>query len=180
MVGKCVKKWGKMFFCYIFVNSFVFTAIMISFIGDYTAKIDSKGRLSFPSGFLKQMPESSYDRFVIKTDIYEKCLILYSSDEWERQMNLISAKTNAFNPKHAMFIREFYKGTAELRLDSSYRLLIPSRLLEYAEIEKDVYLLGQNKKIEIWSKLHYETKHLSPQELAKLAEEIMGGELPEL
>jgi MraZ protein len=153
---------------------------MTSFIGDYTAKIDVKGRLSFPSPFLKQMPENANDRFVIKTDIYEKCLILYTSEEWERQMKLISAKTNAFNPKHALFIREFYKGTAELKFDSSIRILIPSRLLDYAEIDKDVYLLGQNKKIEIWSKLNYETKQLRPQDLAKLVEEIMGGELPEL
>jgi DNA-binding transcriptional regulator/RsmH inhibitor MraZ len=52
--------------------------------------------------------------------------------------------------------------------------------LEYAQIDKDIYLLGQNKKIEIWSKLNYESKQLRPQDLAKLAEEIMGGELPEL
>ncbi len=153
---------------------------MYSFIGDYTAKIDAKGRLSFPSAFLKQMPETADDKFVIKTDIYEKCLILYTSEEWERQMKLITAKTNSFNPKHALFIREFYKGTAELKLDSNFRILIPSRLLEYAQIDKDIYLLGQNKKIEIWSKLNYESKQLRPQDLAKLAEEIMGGELPEL
>jgi MraZ protein len=153
---------------------------MTGFIGDYTAKIDAKGRLSFPSAFLKQMPESSDNSFVIKTDIYEKCLILYTSDEWERQMKLITAKTNSFNPKHAVFLREFYKGTAEIKPDTSFRLLIPARLLEYAEIEKDVYLLGQNKKIELWSKFNYEAKQLTPKELAKLAEEIMGGELPEL
>jgi MraZ protein len=153
---------------------------MTCFIGDFTAKMDVKGRLSFPSAFLKQMSENTNDRFVIKTDIYEKCLILYSAEEWDRQMKLITTKTNAFNPKHAVFVREFYKGTAELKLDSSLRLLIPSRLLDYAEIDKDVYLLGQNKRIEIWSKFNYEAKQLSPQDLAKLAEEIMGGELPEL
>jgi MraZ protein len=150
------------------------------FIGDYTAKMDAKGRLSFPSVFLKQLPDNNEIKFVIKTDIFEKCLILYTSEEWERQMQLISAKTNAFNPKHALFIREFYKGTAEMRFDTNFRLLIPSRLLEYANIDKDVYLLGQNRKIEIWSKSNYEAKQLSPKDLAKMAEEIMGGELPDL
>jgi DNA-binding transcriptional regulator/RsmH inhibitor MraZ len=58
--------------------------------------------------------------------------------------------------------------------------LIPSRLLEYAEIRKDVYLLGQDKKIELWAKEIYEQKEVSADELANLAQEIMGGELPEL
>lgn len=151
-----------------------------SFIGDYTAKIDTKGRVSFPSSFIKQMPVSSAEKFVIKTDVYEKCLIIFTIEEWERQTKLIREKTNSFNPKHATFLREFYKGTAELKLDSNSRILIPGRLLKYAEIDKDIYLLGQDKKIEVWSKELYEDKELSPEDLAKLAEEIMGGELPEL
>jgi MraZ protein len=151
-----------------------------SFIGDYTAKIDAKGRVSIPSAFLKQMPKDSAEKFVVKTDVYEKCLILYTIEEWERQTDLIRAKTNSFNPKHATFLREFYKGTAELKLDSNNRILIPGRLLKYAEIDKDVYLLGQDKKIEIWSKTLHEDVEISPDDLAKLAEDIMGGELPEL
>ena len=105
---------------------------MTSFIGDYTAKIDTKGRVSFPSAFLKQMPVSSAEKFVVKTDVYEKCLIIYTGEEWERQTKLIKDKTNSFNPKHAAFLREFFKGTAELKLDSNNRILIPGRLLKYA------------------------------------------------
>ena len=153
---------------------------MTSFIGDYNIKIDSKGRISFPSSFLKQMPAGSSERFVIKTDVYEKCLIIYTLEEWERQTDIIRSKTNTFNPKHATFLREFYKGTAELKLDSNNRILIPSRLLDYANISKDVYMLGQDKKIELWAVENYENKELSADELAKLAEEIMGGELPKL
>jgi len=153
---------------------------MTSFIGDHTVKIDSKGRISFPSALLKQLPAESSDKFVIKTDVYEKCLIIYSMEEWDRQTNIIRAKTNAFNPKHATFLREFYKGTAELRLDSNNRVLIPSRLLEYAQIEKDIYMLGQDKKIELWAKELFDKNKVSAKELAELAEEIMGGELPEL
>jgi MraZ protein len=153
---------------------------MVSFIGDHTVKIDTKGRISFPSALLKQLPSDSSDRFVIKKDVYEKCLIIYSMEEWDRQTDIIRAKTNAFNPKHATFLREFFKGTAELRLDGNNRVLIPSRLLEYAEIRKDVYLLGQDKKIELWAKEIYEQKEVSADELANLAQEIMGGELPEL
>jgi MraZ protein len=87
---------------------------MVSFIGDHTVKIDTKAGISFPSALLKQLPSDSSDRFVIKKDVYEKCLIIYSMEEWDRQTDIIRAKTNAFNPKHATFLREFFKGTAEL------------------------------------------------------------------
>ncbi len=153
---------------------------MSGFIGEHTSKIDAKGRITFPSALLKQMPENQNQKMVIKADIYKRCLILYAMDEWERQTELIQSKTNSFNPKHAVFIREFYKGTAEVKLDANNRILIPGKLVEYAQINKDVYLFGQNKKIEIWAKEKYDEERLDPDEFAELAKEIMGGELPQL
>ncbi len=153
---------------------------MSGFIGEHTSKIDAKGRITFPSALLKQMPDEQNQKMVIKADIYKKCLILYAMDEWERQVQLIQSKTNSFNPKHAVFIREFYKGTAEVKLDANNRILIPSKLVKYAEINKDIYLFGQNRKIEIWAKEKYEEERLDPDEFAELAKEIMGGELPQL
>ncbi len=36
---------------------------MTNFVGDHIVKIDSKGRISFPSSFLKQMPFESSENF---------------------------------------------------------------------------------------------------------------------
>lgn len=151
---------------------------MASFVGDYTGKVDAKGRISFPSAFKKQMPEDSSTTFVIKKDIFEKCLILFSSEEWERQNKIIRAKINPYNKEHTRFLREFYRGTAELTLDSSSRLLVPARLLEYADVENEIYFSGQDRKIEIWAKKSYEEKEQTAEDFAALAEKIMGGELP--
>ncbi|MCF6365765.1 MAG: protein mraZ [Bacteroidales bacterium] len=153
---------------------------MANFIGDFTAKIDSKGRVNFPSAYIKQMSESSEKKFVIKKDIYDKCLIIYTSDEWDRQTSIINKKTNPYNKKHSAFLREFYRGTAELKLDSNNRILIPSRLLEEINIKKDIKLLAQNQKIELWAIEEYEKVAMEANDFANLAEEIMGGDLPEL
>ncbi|NJO91343.1 MAG: hypothetical protein HC831_22060 [Chloroflexia bacterium] len=72
---------------------------MHSFIGDYTCKIDPKGRVLLPSAFKKQMPEDSRDTFVIKKDIYEKCLILYTIDEWEKQNALLREKAESLQQR---------------------------------------------------------------------------------
>jgi MraZ protein len=147
---------------------------MANFIGEYTCKIEAKGRLLFPSAFKKQLGASNQDRFVIKKEIFEPCLTLYPIEEWERQNELIKSKINPYNKEHNKFLREFYKGTAEVLLDQTNRLLIPRSLLEYAQIKKDVVLAGQNEKIEIWAKELFDKNSMSSDEFASLAENILG------
>ena len=147
---------------------------MATFIGDYTCKVDAKGRVSFPSAFKKQMDSASGDRFVVKKDIFEKCLVLYPFDEWERQNKLIRERINPYNKEHNRFLRNFYRGTAELALDGNSRLLIPKRLLDLVEASKEVIMAGQDGKIEIWAKHLYDQIEEPEGDFAELAEKIMG------
>jgi len=147
---------------------------MATFIGDYHCKVDSKGRIMLPSAFKKQMPASAKDRFVIKKDIFERCLVMYPMDEWERQNTIIRSKINPYNKEHNAFLRGFYKGTAELVLDSNNRILIPKRLLESFIEDSEVVLAGQDGRIEIWSGKLYESVADNADEFASLAEKILG------
>ena len=78
-----------------------------------------------------------------------------------------------------MFLRNFFKGTAELVLDSSNRLLIPRRLIEVAGINKELVLAGQDGRIEIWAAERYDKIDMPVDDFADLAEKLMGGQLPE-
>jgi MraZ protein len=100
--------------------------------------------------------------------------MLYPYDEWERQIALLRSKTNPYNRAHAEFLREFFKGTAEILLDGNNRILLPKRLLEWATIKADVILAGQDDKIVIWDKQTYESQSLSDEAFASLAEKILG------
>jgi len=147
---------------------------MTSFIGDYACKVDEKGRMLFPSAFKKQNKSASADRYVIKKDIFENCLVLFNMEEWERQNDLIRRNTNPYNREHNKFLREFYRGAAELQLDSSGRLLIPKRLLEIISASKNLVLTGQDSRIEIWAKENYDAHESDEQGFAELAEKILG------
>ena len=103
-------------------------SLMITFIGDYTCKLDAKGRVLLPAAFKKQMGNSIQEKFVIKKDIFEKCLVLYPDAEWQRQNKLISKQVNPYNREHNMFLRKFFKDTYDVFLDNSSRILIPKRL----------------------------------------------------
>ena len=150
---------------------------MITFIGDYNCRVDEKGRVTFPSTLKKQMGSVSQGRFVVKKDIFEKCLVLFPIEEWERQNSIIRSKINPYNKEHNKFLRNFYRGSAEIILDSNNRMLIPKRLLDLANISKEAILTGQDGKIEIWSKELYDSVEEAYDDFAALAEKIMGGEL---
>jgi MraZ protein len=155
---------------------------MTIFIGDYTCKIDAKGRVMLSSAFKKQLPAIAQDKFVIKKDIYEKCLVLYPNDEWDRQNQLIRQNINPYNKEHSQFLREFYKDTAEVELDANNRILIPARLLTLAGIdkEKDVVLAGQMGKIEVWAKELYDKTSEEISNFGDLASKILGGNINKL
>ena len=147
------------------------------FVGEYNSKLDNKCRVIFPSQLKRQVSdEEQAAAFVLKRDIYEKCLVLYPMSEWNRQTGLLKKRLNPFNRKHAEFLREFYRGTAEVYLDNNSRFLIPKTLLDYIGGEKELVFAGQEGKVEIWAKNVYEQKSMGNDSFAELADEILGGD----
>lgn len=148
--------------------------MMTVFTGDFDVKLDAKGRFLFPSSLLQQMEESNEASFVVKKDIYEPCLTVYTKQEWQRQVETIRKNLNPFNREHNIFLREFFKDTAECALDSSNRMVIPKRLVQSVNLESEICVIGLDTKIEIWDKKQYEKSHPSSENFAELAEKILG------
>jgi MraZ protein len=146
-VVKSGKKWDLF---YIFGAICILCAMLI-FTGEYDCRIDAKGRIMLPAAFRKQLGESDVYRFVIKKDMYESCLELFTIDGWEQQNRLILKNHKPFDPEHRQFLRDFRMGAVEVECDNSGRILIPGRLLKQAGIEKEAVLSGTMDKIEIWS-----------------------------
>jgi MraZ protein len=148
---------------------------MATFIGDFTCKVDVKGRIILPMAFKKQMPADSQDHFVIRKDIFANCLVLYAIEDWNRQIETIRKKVNSFNPEHNMFVRNYFMGTAELSLDNNNRILVPKKLMDSINADRDVVLAGQDGKIEIWTVDDYKKMAMKADDLANLGENLLGG-----
>jgi len=148
---------------------------MATFIGDYPCKVDDKGRVILPASFKKQMPTASEDRFVVRKDIFESCLVLYTLDDWSLQLEKIRSRINPYNREHNRFLRNFFMATAEVTLDNNSRMLIPRRLLDMAGITRDVIMAGQDGRIEIWPEDSYGPASMLPGDFADLAERLLGG-----
>lgn len=149
---------------------------MASLTGDYECKADDKGRVLFPAALKRQLVTTTPDRFVAKKDIFADCLALFPLEEWEHQNAILRSRINPYNREHNSFLREFYRGTAEVQLDANGRLLLPRRLLDMVGIDREVVFAGMGSRIEIWAKERYHAAQLDPAVFAAMAESIMGAE----
>ncbi len=126
-----------------------------------------------PSGLISQLGEGKTPTFVINRG-FEKCLMLYPEDVWEKITAEIN-QLNQYNKKNREFVRYFYRGAQKVEVDSADRILISKRLLDYAEIDKDVVLSAYNDRIEIWSLEKYEAMlNEEPMDFSDLAEDVLG------
>ena len=148
---------------------------MCVFTGDFQIKIDPKGRFVFPSAFLEQLKDKTLRTFVVKRDLYEKCLAVYTRESWQSKVEGIRERLNPFNRQHNCFLREFFKDTAEVELDASNRLLVPKRLAEQTGLSKDICVLGLGDKIEVWDAEVFEKSRLPQEDFAEMAQTLLGG-----
>lgn len=114
------------------------------FLGEYQHTLDAKGRLSLPAKFRGQMAGS----YVVAKGI-EKCLYVFSPAEFETFLAQLMERGD-FGKDFRQVRRFFTAGAKEDELDSAGRIGIPANLREYATLERDVAVIGNGDRIEIW------------------------------
>lgn len=145
---------------------------MTFFTSEYESKLDAKGRLVLPSRIKAQLPEGDGNELVIRRG-FEPCLIIYPMVEFKKVFSKISGLSE-FNEEYRKLQRNFLSGVVTVELDSSGRFLIPKNMLAFAQIDKDVTLVGLGSKVEIWNPSTYEKHQITdPSELSKLAEKYL-------
>ena len=71
--------------------------------------------------------------------------------------------------------RQLLKPVEELTIDTQHRILIPQGLLQQVEIKKEVLLIGQLEKIELWDEKVYDTYiESSPESYEDIMDKVMG------
>lgn len=110
--------------------------------------LDSKGRLAIPTRYRDTLASHCEGKMVLTVD-RDHCLLLYPLPEWEEiERKLI--KLPSFNKQARRLQRLLIGHATECELDSNGRILLPPPLREFAGLNKDVVLIGQGNKFEIW------------------------------
>lgn len=148
---------------------------MIKFVGEYTVKLDDKGRLIFPSQLKSLFNGDEIISFVVKKELFSECLEMYTSSEWTRTSEEVKSRLNFFNREHSAFWREYMRDRAVIEPDKKLgRVTIPKRLLEMIGVSKEVVFAGNDHKIEIWAKERFEVNKMNSSDFTALAEKILG------
>ena len=119
------------------------------FRGLSTISVDDKGRLAIPSRYRDLLAAQSSQDLVITLNPWDRALWLYPLGEWE----LIEAKLSGLSDldRHGRRTKQIMRGYAtDCSCDAQGRVLLPVELREIAHITKQVTVLGQGNKFEIW------------------------------
>ncbi len=141
-------------------------------MGEYHHNLDSKGRVVMPSKFREKLQ----NEFVIARGI-EKCLYVYTLEDWNKLVQKLN--TLSFTKKDTrIFIRAFFSGATTCETDMQGRTTIPSSLISYASINKEITIIGASDHIEIWDKDMFDTFLMENEDnLSNIAENLFGGDL---
>ncbi len=124
------------------------------FRGFSTLSLDAKGRMAIPSRYRERLAEHCGNALVLTLNPLDHCLWLYPLPDWE----LIETKLSALSDfdRQSRRTKQMMRGYAtDCELDGHGRILLPQQLRDYACISKQVVVLGQGNKFEIWDEANW-------------------------
>lgn len=145
------------------------------FRGSHSVSIDAKGRMAIPASYRQALSDACGGRMVV-TQHWDGCLLVYPQDRFQVfEQELLSKgglNTQVRN------IQRFLVGNArDVEMDRQGRILLPSNLRGFAELESRAVLAGMGHAFELWA----EEKWQAGQEDfgQTLAAQAAAGELPD-
>ncbi|MBE6685135.1 MAG: cell division/cell wall cluster transcriptional repressor MraZ [Clostridia bacterium] len=137
------------------------------FTGEYEHIVDSKNRIFVPVKFREELGET----FIVARDIRKPILKVCSLVEWENYLAPIKAQERKIAEEA---LRYLHRNASQVSPDSQGRILIPTSLLGYAEIEREAIFVGCSDYCEIWSAEKYRADVLSedPEDIREKLERL--------
>ena len=124
------------------------------FRGFSTVSLDVKGRLAMPSRYRDRLAVICDNSLVLTPNPLDRCLWLYPLPEWE----VIEQKLQSLSDfdQQSRRTKQMMRGYAtDCELDGHGRLRIPKTLRDFAGLDKQVAVLGQGNKFEIWDEANW-------------------------
>ncbi len=123
------------------------------FRGVTQLSLDAKGRLAIPAKYRSELLSSCEGRLIITLDP-SKCLLVYPQSAWEPIENSLSS-LSGFNPKIRKLQRLLIGNANDVEMDNAGRVLVAPSLRKVAGLTKEVVLVGQGEKFELWDEVQW-------------------------
>ncbi|MEK6593749.1 MAG: division/cell wall cluster transcriptional repressor MraZ [Pseudomonadota bacterium] len=124
------------------------------FRGIAQLNLDSKGRLAVPARHRDALLERCGGHLVITADA-DHCLLIYPLPDWELIQQKLEGLSN-LDVRVRELQRRLIGFAVDVDIDSAGRVLISPALRQFAQLDKNVVLVGQGKKFELWNQDNWE------------------------
>jgi MraZ protein len=135
------------------------------FRGSSPITLDSKNRITIPTRYREELFADCQGKMVCTVDFQQPCLLLYPLPEWE-EIELKLCGLSSMNPQERALQQVLLGNASECDIDKSGRLLINGPLRQHASLDKNIMLVGQLKKFEIWNEQAWQSQ--MQQSIAKM------------
>ncbi len=139
------------------------------FRGATQVNLDSKGRITVPTRYRAVLLDECQGQMVCTIDLHQSCLLLYTLPEWEIIEQKLS-RLSSMEPMERRVQRLLLGHASECKMDNAGRLLLANTLRQHAGLTKEVMLVGQINKFELWDEQRW--YHQVQQDIAAELENI--------
>jgi MraZ protein len=128
----------------------------LTFRGTFEHALDAKHRLTIPAKFRVALAGG-----VVLAPSHEvevgapRTVAVWTPDAYDKFTTSSLAGLNPFSPKARELKRFFFNASFDTELDAANRVMIPTPLLEYAALQKEVVVTGSGECLEIWDRARY-------------------------
>jgi MraZ protein len=123
------------------------------FRGANNLTLDVKGRLAMPTRYRERLQERCGGKLVVTVD-RDQCLLIYPFPDWE-DIERKLMKLPTLNAQARRLQRLMVGHATELDLDGNGRILLPPNLRAYGLLTRDVVLVGQGLRFELWDETRW-------------------------
>jgi len=138
------------------------------FRGPSAISLDAKGRIALPAKYRDSIQASCQGQLILSLHFADPCLLLFPLNEWEAVENQLQ-QLPAGNPVSRAIQRRVLGTASEVELDSAGRLLLPAFHREQAGLDKQVMLVGQMRRFEIWNEQRWKEQLMLDQQTIQTA-----------
>ena len=118
----------------------------MAFRGTYLHTLDAKNRVTVPSQFRDQLA----GRLVVARAI-KPCVAIMTEQAFESFTASFLADLNPLSEEAERLSHYSNAGSFDSDLDKAGRVMIPSKLVEYADLAKEVSVIGNGERLELWN-----------------------------
>jgi len=130
---------------------------MTLFLSTFQNKIDKKGRVSVPASFRAELSKESFQGVVLFRSNVHQCLEGFA---WSYMQEIGERLDDfdLFSAEQDDLATSIFGTAVQLSLDGDGRILLPSDLIDFAELDEKASFVGMGAKFQIWNANNFETR----------------------